>query len=114
MSYAAEVRAELSAQNETAAHCREAALLALLFCLCKITLADEDLAIIRIQTEQEALVTKCFTLLEKTLNIEIVSNRNEIFLSKEHPRGGRCLAEERYVAGQRRAHYGGGRHPYSR
>jgi DNA-binding protein WhiA len=83
MSYAAEVRAELSAQNETAAHCREAALFALLFCLCKITPADEDLAIIRIQTEQDALITKCFTLLEKTLNIEIVSNRNEIFLSKE-------------------------------
>ncbi|MBQ9644223.1 MAG: DNA-binding protein WhiA [Lachnospiraceae bacterium] len=83
MSYASEVRAELSAQNETTGHCREAALMALLLCLSKITLADEDTVIVTFQSDEDVLATKCFTLLEKTLNIKIVSNRNELFLSRE-------------------------------
>jgi DNA-binding protein WhiA len=60
------VKEELSRQISPARHCRIAETAALL-CACGRITAKENL---RIQTENAAVVRKCFTLLQKTFNIE--------------------------------------------
>ena len=66
MSFSGMVKEELSRQISPARHCRIAETAALL-CACGRITAKENL---RIQTENAAVVRKCFTLLQKTFNIE--------------------------------------------
>ena len=66
MSLSGMVKEELSRQISPARHCRIAETAALL-CACGRITAKENL---RIQTENAAVVRKCFTLLQKTFNIE--------------------------------------------
>ena len=66
MSFSGMVKEELSRQFSPARHCRIAETAALL-CACGRVTADKKL---RLQTENAAVVRKCFTLLKKTFNIE--------------------------------------------
>ena len=66
MSFSGMVKEELSRQISPARHCRIAETAALL-CACGRITAKENL---RIQTENAAVVRKCFTLLQQTFNIE--------------------------------------------
>ena len=66
MSFSGMVKEELSRQISTARHCRIAEIAALLSACGKMTAAG----ILRFQTENDAVVRKYFTLLQKTFNIE--------------------------------------------
>ena len=66
MSFSGMVKEELSRQISIARHCRIAEITALL-CACGKITADGGL---RFQTENDAVVRKYFTLLQKTFNIE--------------------------------------------
>ena len=66
MSFSGMVKEELSRQISMARHCRIAETAALL-CACGKITADGSL---RFQTENDAVVRKYFTLLQKTFNIE--------------------------------------------
>ena len=66
MSFSGMVKEELSRQTSTARHCRIAETAALLSACGRIT-KDGSL---RFQTENDAVVRKYFTLLQKTFNIE--------------------------------------------
>lgn len=69
MSFSGMVKEELSKQISSARHCRIAELSALL-CTCGKLEYASDGQILKIQTENEAVARKCFTLLRKTYNIE--------------------------------------------
>lgn len=66
MSFSGMVKEELSKQMGNARHCRIAETAALISACGKIV-PDEGL---RIQSENEVVIRKCFTLLKKTFNIE--------------------------------------------
>ena len=66
MSFSGMVKEELSRQISTARHCRIAEIAALLSACGKMTAAG----ILRFQTENDAVVRKYFTLLQKTFNID--------------------------------------------
>ena len=69
MSFSGMVKEELSRQISTARHCRIAEIAALLSACGKMTAAG----ILRFQTENDAVVRKYFTLLQKTFKYR---NRN--------------------------------------
>ena len=68
MSFSGMVKEELSKQISPARHCRIAELAALL-CACGRLEGAFGEKKLRVQTENEAVVRKCFTLLQKTFNI---------------------------------------------
>ena len=70
MSFSGMVKEELSKQISTARHCRIAELSALLCACGKIKRSCRGEMLLKIQTENEAVSRKCFTLLQKTFNIE--------------------------------------------
>ena len=77
MSFSGMVKEELSRQTSTARHCRIAETAALLSACGRIT-KDGSL---RFQTENNAVVRKYFTLLQKTFlctKIEIIKLLNEV------------------------------------
>ena len=69
MSFSGMVKEELSRQTGTARHCRIAELAAIL-CFCAKVEHFPQGEKLKIQTENEAVARKCFTLLQKTFNIE--------------------------------------------
>lgn len=69
MSFSGEVKEELSRQISASRHCRLAELGALLCCLGRWKSGARGEAVLCLQTENEAVIRKCFTLLEKTYNI---------------------------------------------
>ncbi|MCH5276096.1 MAG: DNA-binding protein WhiA [Lachnospiraceae bacterium] len=70
MSFSAEVKEELSRQCPPARHCQIAELAALLHFCGQYGLDKEGNLTIGLQTENEAVIRKCFTLLKKTFNID--------------------------------------------
>ena len=76
MSFSGMVKEELSRQISTARHCRIAEIAALLSACGKMTAAG----ILRFQTENDAVVRKYFTLLQKTFNIETEPGQVETVL----------------------------------
>lgn len=68
MSFSGMVKEELSKQISPARHCRIAELAALLCACGKLEGAFGEKKL-KVQTENEAVVRKCFTLLQKTFNI---------------------------------------------
>ena len=74
MSFSGMVKEELSRQIGLARHCKMAELAAILCSCGKMECFSGD-SKLKIQTENEAVARKCFTLLQKTFNIETdVSN----------------------------------------
>ncbi|MCF0132293.1 MAG: DNA-binding protein WhiA [Blautia sp.] len=69
MSFSGMVKKELSKQLSNSNHCQRAEL-AGIFCSCGHIVREKDNLYIRIFTENEYVLRKCFTLLEKTFNIE--------------------------------------------
>ncbi|MCH5271741.1 MAG: DNA-binding protein WhiA [Lachnospiraceae bacterium] len=70
MSFSAEVKEELSRQCSSARHCQIAELAALLHFSGQYGQDKEGNLTIGLQTENEAVIRKCFTLLKKTFNID--------------------------------------------
>ena len=83
MSFSGMVKEELSRQIGTARHCRIAELAALIgFCgrLEHFPQGEK----LKLQTENETVARKCFTLLQKTFNIEKeISVRENSHLKRE-------------------------------
>ena len=69
MSFSGMVKEELSRQIGLARHCKMAELAAILCSCGKMECFSGDTKL-KIQTENEAVARKCFTLLQKTFNIE--------------------------------------------
>lgn len=71
MSFSSEVKEELAGQISGSRHCQLAELAAIICFLGKVE-PDEKVGLrLGLQTENEAVIRKCFTLLEKTFNINI-------------------------------------------
>lgn len=70
MSFSAEVKEELSRQCSSARHCQIAELAALLHFSGQYGQDKEGNLTIGLQTENGAVIRKCFTLLKKTFNID--------------------------------------------
>lgn len=70
MSYADTVREELLRITKGARHCRLAELSAMISVLGRLEEDEDGRRILKIQTENESVLRKCFTLLEKTYNIK--------------------------------------------
>ena len=71
MSFSSEVKDELAGQVSGSRHCQLAELAAILCFLGRVDCEEEMGVSLRLQTENEAVIRKCFTLLEKTFNIGI-------------------------------------------
>lgn len=78
MSFSSEVKEELAKQLSPARHCRIAELAAMLTFCGQYGRGADGQYTIGFQTENEAVVRKGFTLLEKTFNID-----NDVTLSEE-------------------------------
>lgn len=78
MSFSGEVKEELAKHISTARHCQMAELAALLSFCGQYGRDENGQFTIGFQTENEAVVRKSFTLLQKTFNIE-----NDVTLSEE-------------------------------
>lgn len=76
MSFSGMVKEELSRQIGTARHCRIAELAALLTA-CGRWIPQENGPVLRFQMENDAVVRKYFTLLQKTFNMEPVISIRE-------------------------------------
>lgn len=70
MSFSREVKAELARHYPSARHCQIAELAALMNFCGQYGKDKEGLYTIGFQTENEAVARKCFTLLQKTFNID--------------------------------------------
>ena len=70
MSFSREVKEELAGLTGSAVHCRKAELAAMMSLSGQYGRDSEGLYTIGFQTENEIVLRKCFTLLEKTYNIE--------------------------------------------
>lgn len=78
MSFSSEVKEELARQDSTARHCQIAEMSAMISLCGRLAPQGKEGAWLRLQTENEAVSRKCFTLLRKTFNIstDIAVSRN--------------------------------------
>lgn len=84
MSFSSEVKEELAKQISTSRHCQLAELTAIICFLGRLE-ADESEGIrLCLQTENETVIRKCFTLLEKTFNINTVDSCIPLYEGKGH------------------------------
>ncbi len=70
MSFSGEVKEELSKHYNPARHCQIAEVAALIHFCGKIEKKQDEQTVLSLETENEAVWRKCFTLLKKTFNIE--------------------------------------------
>ena len=70
MSFSSEVKQELAGRIGSARHCQLAELAAILHFCGEFGRDEEGRYMIGLQTENETIVRKCFTLLKKTFNID--------------------------------------------
>lgn len=70
MSFSSEVKEELSRQASTSRHCQLAELAAIICFLGRLEADGQGGVSLCLQTENEAVIRKSFTLLEKTFNID--------------------------------------------
>ncbi len=70
MSFSGEVKEELSKHYNPARHCQIAEVAALIHFCGKIEKKRDEQTVLSLETENEAVWRKCFTLLKKTFNIE--------------------------------------------
>lgn len=74
MSFSADVKEELTKRISSARHCQIAELAAILHCCGQYGETADGGLVLGLQTENEAVLQKCFTLLKKTYNIDTVVN----------------------------------------
>lgn len=84
MSFSSEVKEELATHGSSSRHCQLAELAAIICFLGRTETDGESGIRLGLQTENEAVLRKCFTLLKKTFNIstDIVIRRNA-YLNKK-------------------------------
>ena len=90
MSFSGMVKEELSRQIAAARHCRIAELAALLTACGRLSDAGQTETTLRFQMENDAVVRKYFTLLQKTFNMEAVISVRE----SSHSKRGRVYSVE--------------------
>lgn len=80
MSFSSNVKEELSTRIPQARHCQIAELAALIGMCGSIIISSSDRYGIKIHTEKLSVARKCFTLIEKTFNIEVDASirRNKV------------------------------------
>lgn len=86
MSFSGKVKEELATHVNGARHCQIAELAAILEFCGMICRKENDGFVLRVETENETVVQKCFTLLRKTFNIEtsVLEKRAENVEKPEH------------------------------
>lgn len=75
MSFSSEVKAEIARQISASRHCQLAELAAIICFLGKLETDGREGVRLCLQTENETVIRKCFTLLEKTFNINTVDSQ---------------------------------------
>jgi hypothetical protein len=90
MSFSGMVKDELSKQTGSARHCRIAELTAILCCQGSTIYDKKGEKILQIHTENESVARKCFTLLQKTFNIDTTVAIHE----SSHPKRGKLYLIE--------------------
>lgn len=83
MSFSGTVKEELSGHYSSARHCQIAELAALLSFCSKTELRDGGRMVLSFQTENESVARKCFTLLQKTFNIDKETKNRPDLISKK-------------------------------
>lgn len=69
MSFSSEVKEELAEHIDSSRHCQIAEMAALFVCSGKIECEKAGKTVLAIQTENEQVIRKYFTLLQKSFNI---------------------------------------------
>ena len=83
MSFSGEIKEELSQKVSTARHCQIAELAAIMGMCGGVVITSGDRYRVKIQTDSLPVARKCFTLLQKTFNIETdISIRRNAHLGK--------------------------------
>ncbi|MDD6797087.1 MAG: DNA-binding protein WhiA [Clostridia bacterium] len=82
MSFSADVKEELSRHTGTARHCQIAELAAIVALCGRVEKDENGLFSLKISTENKIVIRKCFTLLEKTFNINACNPKEDINLKK--------------------------------
>ena len=87
MSFSGMVKEELSRHIGTGRHCKIAELAAIFTFCGSLGTGSDGKFFLRIQTENEALARKSFTLLQKTFNIEtdVSNSRTDLLYSGGFP-----------------------------
>jgi len=93
MSFSGNVKEELLRQEDPARHCRIAELAAIIAFHGEIVRLSTKKIILRLSAENESIIRKCFTLLEKTFKINgevsidkrIVKKNNRFTIDVEDP-----------------------------
>ena len=73
MSFSSDVKAEIAGNIPSSKHCRAASLAALLSCIGRFEGGPEEGYVLFLYTDNGEAVRKCFTLLNKTINISTES-----------------------------------------
>ena len=80
MSFSGNVKDELAGHVAAARHCQIAELAAILQFCGKIVRTESGESVLCVNTENESVLKKCFTLLRKTFNIEKSTIKNDEIL----------------------------------
>lgn len=73
LTFSGKVKEELAKHWSTAKHCQIAEITAIISMCGKVTIDSRDRYVVKVRTENISVARKCFTLLEKTFNIEAES-----------------------------------------
>ena len=73
LTFSGKVKEELARHWNTSKHCQIAEITAIISMCGKVTMDSRDRYVVKVRTENISVARKCFTLLEKTFNIEAES-----------------------------------------
>ena len=108
LTFSGKVKEELSRQWNEQKHCQIAEIAAIISMCGKVTIDSRDRYAVKVRTENISVARKCFTLLEKTFNIEAESlvtinkskgNTTYTVVVKQHEDAMKLLQEARLVDG---------------
>ncbi len=108
LTFSGKVKEELSRQWNEQKHCQIAEIAAIISMCGKVTIDSRDRYAVKVRTENISVARKCFTLLEKTFNIEAESlvtinkskgNTTYTVVIKQHRDAIRLLQAARLVDG---------------
>ena len=108
LTFSGKVKEELSRQWNEQKHCQIAELAAIISMCGKVTIDSRDRYAVKVRTENISVARKCFTLLEKTFNIEAESlvtinkskgNTTYTVVVKQHEDAMKLLQAARLVDG---------------
>lgn len=108
LTFSGKVKEELSKQWNGGKHCQIAEIAAIISMCGKVTIDSRDCYAVKVRTENISVARKCFTLLEKTFNIEAESlvtinkskgNTTYTVVVKQHEDAMKLLQAARLVDG---------------